>query len=384
MKKWLILLFLILFACGGFYLYGQNKQEEITYLTETVQRGKLQKSIVATGSIRALNRVEVGSQASGKIEKIWVKLGQQIKTGDLIAEIDSQKQQNTLDTAEAKLNAYQAQLKAKKVAYEIALSNYQRYQKLYAQKSSSLMDLDNAKNTLAATEASIKEITASIKQTEIEVNTAKTNLGYTQIRSPINGTVISIPVSEGQTVNANQITPTIIQVADLSTLLIKLEISEGDITKIHSGMPVEFSTLSDSDHKYHSKIDSIDPALTTLSDNEYKESVANTNAIYFYANSIIENTANQLRIGMTAQAHIIIANLENTLLIPTLTIKREGNNTFVNVLNNGKVEKREIQVGINDDIHTQIISGLTEGEKVISSQMVQGEQIGNTRRPRLF
>ncbi|QLB20359.1 efflux transporter periplasmic adaptor subunit [Vespertiliibacter pulmonis] len=385
MKKYIILFLFLSFIIGGIYFYQQNKSENITYLTEIVERGNLQKNVVATGTIRALKRVEVGAQASGRIEKIWVSLGQQVKAGDLIAEIDSQNQRNALETAQARLSSYQAQLNAKNVSYDVAKSNFLRIQKLYSQKSTSLNELDNAKNSLANAEAAIKEITASIKQAEIEVKIAKTNLGYTKIHSPIDGTVISIPVSEGQTVNANQITPTIIQVADLSKLLIRLEISEGDITKIHPGMKVEFSTLSDPDHKFHSQINSVDPALTTLSDNEYKESVATTNAVYFYANSIVDNPTNQLRIGMTAQAQISVANIKNTLLIRTATIKREGSQTFVNVLKNGAIEKRQIQIGQNDEARSQILSGLAEGEKVVSSQIIEGEKIGNSpRRVRMF
>lgn len=385
MKKYIILFLLLSFIAGGIYFYQQNKQDNITYLTETVTRGNLQKNVVATGTIRALQRVEVGAQASGRIEKIWVTLGQQIKAGDLIAEIDSQNQRNALETAQAKLGSYQAQLNAKNISYDIAKSNFLRIQKLYSQKSTSLNELENAKNSLANAEATIKEITATIKQAEIEVKVAKTNLGYTKIRSPIDGTVISIPVSEGQTVNANQVTPTIIQVADLSKLLIRLEISEGDITKIQTGMKVEFSTLSDPDHKFHSQINSIDPALTTLSDNEYKESIATTNAVYFYANSIVDNPKNQLRIGMTAQAQISVDNIENTLLIPTMTIKREGTQTFVNVFTDGIIEKRQIQIGQNDGSRSQILSGLNEGEKVVSSQIIEGEKVGNSaRRVRMF
>lgn len=384
MKKGLILLLMVL-AASGAYFFTQQQGKAITYLTETVQKGNLEKSVIATGSVRALQRVEVGAQASGKIEKIHVTLGQQLKAGDLIAEIDSQTQRNALETAQAKLASYQAQFKAKTVTYEIAKANFERNQTLYRQKSTSLAELDSAKNTLASAEAAIKEVAAAIKQAEIEVNTAQTNLGYTKIHSPIDATVISIPVSEGQTVNANQTTPTIVQVADLSKMLIKLEISEGDITKVTTGMKVRFTTLSDPDKPYHSTISSIDPALTTLTDNEYTESVANTKAVYFYANSVVDNPDNKLRIGMTAQAQIQVAKIENALLVPTMTLKREGRNTFVEVLIDGKAEKREVKIGLNDDHRTQILSGLSEGEKVISSQINQGEQIGSSsRRPRMF
>ncbi|MFY1026398.1 efflux RND transporter periplasmic adaptor subunit [Actinobacillus seminis] len=385
-KKRLFLLFIVISAVvAGYFYFSKNTDNQITYLTETVQRGNLQKNVVATGTVRAYNRVEVGAQVSGKIEKIYVTLGQKVKAGEVIAEIDSSTQRNTLDTASAKLAAYQAQLKARKVAYSVAKSSYNRLAKLYAKKSASLDEFEHAKDTLASAEAAIDETNALIKQAEIELSNAKTNLGYTKIVAPIDATVISIPVSVGQTVNANQTTPTIVQVADLSKVLIKPEISEGDITKVNAGMTVAFSTLSDPDTVYHAKIDSVDPAMTTLTDNEYKESISDTNAIYYYANLVVDNPDNKLRIGMTTQNHITIANVENVLLVPTITLKRQKNKVFVNVLTaDNQVEQREVEIGINDDINTQILSGLQEGEKVISSQVTAGETVGAVRRPRMF
>lgn len=385
-KKRFFLLFIVIVAlAAGYFYYGNKNDKTITYLTETVQRGNLQKTVIATGTIRAYNRVEVGAQVSGKIEKIYVTLGQKVKTGDLIAQIDSSTQQNTLDTATAKLASYQAQLKAKKVAYSVAKSSYDRLAKLYAKKSVSLDEFESAKDTLATAEAAIEEIDASIKQAKIEVNDAKTNLGYTKIVAPIDATIISIPVSEGQTVNANQTTPTIVQVADLSKVLIKPEISEGDITKVTAGMEVKFSTLSDPDKIYRATIDSVDPAMTTLTDNEYTESVSDTNAVYYYANVVVENPDNNLRIGMTTQNTITIADVKNTLLIPTMTLKKQNNKVFVNVLTTAnQVEQREVQIGLNDDMNTQILSGLTEGEKIVSSQVAAGETVGTVRGPRMF
>ena len=127
----------------------------------------------------------------------------------------------------------------------MAQSAYGRQAKLYKQQATSLDNLNTAKNTLDGAKADVDVIEASIKQAEIEVNTAETNLGYTQITSPIDGTVISMPISEGQTVNANQTTPTIVKVADLSQMRVKPEISEGDITKVKAGQMVNFTILSD-------------------------------------------------------------------------------------------------------------------------------------------
>ncbi|UDW84334.1 efflux RND transporter periplasmic adaptor subunit [Pasteurella canis] len=384
-KKYLISCTMVIaIFVGGFYLFNTN-HNSITYLTETVKRGDLKKSVIATGTLTAYQRVEVGAQVSGKIEKIHVKLGQLIQQGDLIAEIDSQTQRNHLNTAQAKLTSYRSQLNAKTVAYDIAKSSYERSKKLYGQKAISLTELDDAKNTFAIAQAAIQEITATIKQAEIEVNTAKTNLGYTKILSPITGTVISIPVAEGQTVNANQTTPTIIQVADLSKMQIRPEISEGDITKVKVGMPIIFSTLSDPQKQYVTVINTIDPALTTLTDNEYSESITNTKAVYFYANALVDNPDNKLRIGMTAQTEILVNEVKNVLLIPTTTLKPEGNKVFVQLLKDNQVEKREVIIGLNDELNTEILSGLHEGEKVISSQIDNTEKVNNTtRRPRIF
>ncbi|MDH2927016.1 efflux RND transporter periplasmic adaptor subunit [Lonepinella koalarum] len=387
MKKKLFIAAIVLALCGSCWFYFKaDKDSQITYLTETVNRGNLQKSVIASGTVRSYNRVEVGAQVSGKIEKIHVILGQEVKEGDLIAEIDSKTQVNNLNTAQAQLSSYQAQLKAKKIAYDVALSAYNRIAKLYKQNSATLDDLNSAKNTLSSAEADIETVQASIKQSEIEVSTAQTNLGYTKIVSPLNGTVISIPVSVGQTVNANQTTPTIVQVADLSKMLVKPEISEGDITKVKQGMSIEFTTLSDPNTKYHAQINSVDPAMTTLTDNGYTEDVTDTNAVYYYANVVVDNPDGKLRIGMTTQNTITIADVKDALLVPTTSLQNDGNQVYVNVLNNDKqVEKREVTIGLNDDVNTQILSGLNEGEKVITSQVAEGETVGNSNRgPRLF
>lgn len=385
-KRFLIMVIVLALLLLGYYVFYGKNSNQMTYLTETVSRGDLQKTVIANGTVRSANRVEVGAQVSGQIKKIYVQLGQQVKQGDVIAEIDSTTQQNNLNTAQAELDSYKAQLKAKKMAYDVAKSSFDRIQTLYQRKSASLDDFNSAKNTLAAAEADIEDIQASIKKAEIDVNTAQTNLGYTTITSPINGTIISIPVSEGQTVNANQTTPTIVQVADLSKMLIKAEISEGDITKIKAGQAVSFTTLSEPDQQYHSTIDSVDPAMSTLTDDEYSESVSDTAAVYYYANILIDNSDNKLFIGMSTTNVITIAEAKEVLLVPTLTLKKQGNKTFVEVLNaNHQVEQREVTIGLNDDMNTEILSGLQAGEKVVSSQLANGEQVGNSGRgPRLF
>ena len=392
-KRFFILLGLLVAAGAAYYFFSSNNKQETTYLTESVTRGNVEKTVVASGSVESVNEVDVGAQVSGKITKLYVKLGQEIKKGEMIADIDSTTQINTLNTKKAALVSYQAQLKAKKTAYDVALSSYNRLSKLYTQKATSLDSLNTAKSTLDNAKAEIEAIEANIKQAEIEVNTAETNVGYTKITAPMDGTVISVPVSEGQTVNANQTTPTIVTIADLSKMKIKPEISEGDITKVKAGQEVSFKILSDSQTLYHSVIDSVDPANTTTSDNSSTSSSTSssssnstTSAIYYYANVLIDNPDRTLRIGMTTENNIKIANAKDVLLVSNMAIQKRDGKSFVNVLNDkNQPEQREVETGVQNDFQTEIKSGLNEGEKVIVSQVANGEKVGSMPRgPRMF
>ena len=391
-KRFFILLGLLVAAGAAYYFFSSNSKQETTYLTESVTRGNVEKTVVASGSVESVNEVDVGAQASGKITKLYVKLGQEIKKGEMIADIDSTTQINTLNTKKAALVSYQAQLKAKKTAYDVALSSYNRLSKLYTQKATSLDSVNTAKSTLDNAKAEMEAIEANIKQAEIEVNTAETNVGYTKITAPMDGTVISVPVSEGQTVNANQTTPTIVTIADLSKMKIKPEISEGDITKVKAGQEVSFTILSNSQTLYHSVIDSVDPANTTTSDSSStstsssSSSSSTTSAIYYYANVLIDNPDRTLRIGMTTENNIKIANAKDVLLISNMAIQKRDGKSFVNVLSDkNQPEQREVEVGVQNDFKTEIKSGLKEGEKVIVSQVANGEQVGSMPRgPRMF
>ncbi len=394
MKKKLFLLLGIVLILGiAYFFWTDDSKQQTRYLTEAVTRGNIEKNVIANGSIESVNEVDVGAQVSGKITKLYIKLGQDVTKGDLIADIDSTTQINTLNTSKAVLASYQAQLKAKETAYNVALSAYNRYAKLYSQKALSLDELNSSKNTLDAAKSEMDALKESIKQAEIEVNTAETNVDYTKITAPMDGTIVAVPVSEGQTVNANQTTPTIVTIADLSRMRIKPEISEGDITKVKAGQKVRFTILSDSQTVYHSVIDSVDPADTTTSDSTSSSSSSissssssSTSAIYYYANVLIDNPERILRIGMTTENNIEIANVTDVLLVPNMAIQKQNGKTFVNVLKeNNQVEQRSVEVGVQNDIQSEVKSGLQEGEKVIVSQVVAGEQVGNSMRgPRMF
>ena len=381
MKKSKILIILLILGVGGYFVndkFFKVKEEEVEFITKKAKKGSFSKKVDATGEIFATELIDVGAQVSGQIKKLYVKLGDQVKKGDMIASIDNSTQQNSIDNKEAQLAIYKAQLESAKVALNIAKTQFDRENALFSKNATSKQEFESAKNTFSSNSAKIKELEAQIKQTNIELSTAKINLGYTKITAPRDGTVVSVQVEEGQTVNANQTTPTIVNIADLSHVKMKMQIAEGDITKIKVGTPVEYSILSEPTKKFQTTVSSIDPGLTTLSDgsygssssskSSYSSSSSSSSAVYYYAQSIVDNKDGILRIGMTTQNELLIANVEDAIIVPSIGIKKDENGTFVYVLKDGKAVKTAVKTGIKDNLDTQIISGINEGDEIITSQ----------------
>jgi len=381
MKKTKILIILLILGVGGYFVYDKFfniKDEKVEFITKKAKKGSFSKKVDATGEIFATELIDVGAQVSGQIKKLYVKLGDQVKKGDMIASIDSSTQQNSIDNKEAQLAIYKAQLESAKVALNIAKTQFDRENALFSKNATSKQEFESAKNTFSSNSAKIKELEAQIKQTNIELSTAKINLGYTKITAPRDGTVVSVQVEEGQTVNANQTTPTIVNIADLSHVKMKMQIAEGDITKIKVGTPVEYSILSEPTKKFQTTVSSIDPGLTTLSDgsygssssskSSYSSSSSSSSAVYYYAQSIVDNKDGILRIGMTTQNELLIANVKDAIIVPSIGIKKDENGTFVYVLKDGKPVKTAVKTGIKDNLDTQIISGINEGDEIITSQ----------------
>lgn len=384
MKGKILLTVLLVAAAGGGYWWWQSHQHasgKIHYLTETATRMTIRKTVNATGEIDAVQLVTVGAQASGKITELRAEIGQEVKKGDLIAQIDPTTQTNALNSARAQLETYKAQLESRRVALKIAQTRYDREVRLRKSDSTSRANLEDAENTLAAAKASVKEIESQIVQQQISVNTAETNLGYTRIVAPLDGTIVAVPVKQGQTVNANQTTPTIAQIADLTNMEIKIEVSEGDIPFIKPGLRVRYTLLGAPDKPYRTTISTIDPGDKTLSNatsSSASSSAATTtstnSAVYYYAKARVPNPEGILRLGMTTQNVIEIDKAENVLAIPTITIQNKGRGKkFVRVLEGGIPAEREVETGITNNVMTEIRSGLNEGDKVISTQMTQDE-----------
>lgn len=372
-KKWfkviIWLILLLLAACLLGYCFKPKAQ--INYVTDDVRRTDIEQSVNATGEIAAAQLVDVGAQVSGQIKKLYVQLGQTVKKGELIAEIDSTTQLNTLNTNKAKLDTYKAQLVSAQIKWQVAQRQFRREKALLAQDATSKQEWETAQDNYAEAKASVAELKSQIRQTQIAINTSEADLGYTRITAPMDGTVVSIPVEEGQTVNAVQSTPTIVQVADLSKMLNKMQIAEGDVTKVKAGMPLTFTILSESGRPRRAHLDVIDPGLTTMSQGTYTTSTDTTStAIYYYARSLVPNNDGKLHIGMTTQNNIIISTANNVLTVSNQAIKHRRHKKTVQILtDNNQTREVEIKTGITDGMRTEVKSGLKMGDKVVISSM---------------
>ena len=373
--KWVAALVIL----AGLGWYGYQKMQpknEATFITEEVKRGKIAQTVSATGEIAATNLVDVGAQVSGQIKKMHVKIGDVVKEGDLIAEIDNVTQVNEVNTRKAQLQTYQAQLESAQVALKIAQRKYSRYKSLASADAVSKEEFEATEDSLATNRAKIKELQSSIRQTQIAINTAEKDLGNTRITAPSAGTVVSLVVEQGQTINSSQTSPTVVQIADLTSMTNKMQIAEGDATKVKAGQTVNFTILSEPDTPISAKLDSIDPGLTTMSQGSYSKSTDTTsNAIYYYARATVPNPDGKLAIGMTTQNTVEIASADNVLMVPTVAIKTKDGKKFVRVLEaNNQAVDREIQTGLKDSMNTEVKSGLNEGEKVVMSEMGAAEK----------
>ncbi|WP_104472429.1 MacA family efflux pump subunit [Acinetobacter indicus] len=308
-----------LIAAAWFFL--KPKQEQPQYITAAVSRGDIENSVLATGVLEATKMVSVGAQVSGQVKKMYVQLGDEVKQGQLIAQIDSVRQENDLKTAEASIKNQQAQLAVKNANLAKVDAEYKRQKTMYAQDATSRAELESALASYKTAQADIAAINAQIEQSRLTLATAKEDLGYTQIVAPMDGTIVAIVTEEGQTVNANQSAPTIVKLAKLDTMTIKAEISEADVMKVQEGQNVYFTTLGDSETKHYATLRQVEPAPNSINTETSNSSSTSSSAVYYNALFDVPNEDGKLRIDMTAQVSIVLDEAKNVLMIPAAAIQ---------------------------------------------------------------
>jgi macrolide-specific efflux system membrane fusion protein len=351
------------------WMYLAPSEARVEPATVKVERGDVAETVLATGSLQANTVTSVGAEVSGTIQTLAVKLGDTVKTGDLIAQIDSTNQQNAVKSAEASLANMQAQLLGKQADLTTAQAALERSQKLSGQKLVSDADLMTAQAALASAQAAIGSLNAQISQAQLAVDDANLALSRTKIVSPVDGTVVAVLVTPGQSVNANQTSPTLVKVADLDTMVIKAQISEADVTKVAPGQSATFTILGDPNTKIPATLRSVEPAPDAITTADTGLSTSD-NAIYYNGLFTVENPDHRLRIAMTAQVTITINEAKGVLTLPASALgnpsRRGDYHVGVYDQATGKITPADVKVGLNDNITAEIKSGLNEGDLVVA------------------
>ncbi|TCK31109.1 macrolide-specific efflux system membrane fusion protein [Ancylobacter aquaticus] len=351
-----------------------------TLVTARVERGDVEEAVLATGTLKPVKLVAVGAQASGRITRVPVTLGQQVKAGELLAEIDSVLQDNALRTARAALDNVRAQLVEKEALLHRDVLILERRASMVTNKIVSQADFEAAEADVKATRAQIDQLKAQIIEAEVAVENAQSNLGYTRITAPIDGTVLAIVSQEGQTVNAAQSAPTIMVLGRLDMMTVRAEISEADVVRTAPGQRAYFTIVGEGTRRYETELAFIEPAPESIkSDDSFSSSTgtsssastsgSSTSAIYYNGLFNVPNPEGRLRTYMTAEVHIVVGTATGVLTIPAMALgARSPEGRYeVRVLGaDGGVETRTVEIGLNDKTVAEIRAGLSEGERVVT------------------
>ncbi|MGN0030482.1 MAG: efflux RND transporter periplasmic adaptor subunit [Candidatus Gastranaerophilaceae bacterium] len=336
---------------------------KVTYQTQKLEKCTITDVVEASGTINPVNTVSVGSTVSGLMKEIYVDYNSEVKKGQLLAQIDPANFQAAVDQNRAQINNAEATLAKLNAQMVYAQKTYQRYKNLYAKNFIARSELDQAESDYLAQLAAVGAQKASIAQARANYNTAMTNLGYTKIIAPVDGTIISREIDIGQPVAASFQAPELFTIAqDLTKMQIEVNVSEADIGEVKEGQDVEYTLDGYPDSTFYGKVTQVRLDSTTTS-----------NVVTYTVIVSVNNDDLKLKPGMTANVSIITKRSENVMCAPSIALKyspetnsQRYKNQGIWILENNKPVRMDIKQGASDDSNIEIISGeLKIGDEVI-------------------
>jgi len=361
------------------FLMTLVKQGSIKYVTKPVVKATITQFVEASGTIKPINTVAVGTQVSGTVQKIYVDYNSTVKKGELLAELDPSLFQANVDQSSAKLNNAKATLARVQAMLNYKKNNYQRYKHLYEKHYVSRDDVELAQANYLQAKAELDSAKADVSASSAALENNLTNLRYSKITSPVDGTVISRAVDEGQTVAASFNTPTLFEIAkDLTKMQIETSVSEADIGKIKVGQEATYTLDGYQDKKFEGKVTQVRLASTT------------TNNVVTYTVIIsVDNTEGFIIPGMTANVSIKVSEAKDVLVVENRAFKftmedgKKYEKQGIWVLTPTGAKRFDVEIGASDDNKSQIITNeIKVGDKVIvSSNETKKKQAPKGVRP---
>lgn len=359
-KRWVFpVLILLLAAGGGFYYFKTQKAaktEQAVLSTVTVTRGDIEDVVTSQGKLEPKDYVDVGTQVSGQLKILHVAIGDTVKKGDLLAEIDPQVYEAKVEADLASIRTLQAQVQQQNAQIELAKQQHQRNLDLYKVKAISEDALQTTQSQLKVAQAQLSALQAQIQQQQSALDGDRANLGYTKIYAPMDGTVVSQATKQGQTVNASQSAPVIVQLANLDIMTVRAQVAEADVMRLKTGMPVYFTTLGGT-RKWNATVRQILPTPQTVND-----------VVLYDVLVDVDNTDRQLMQGMSTQMFFVVAKADDVLTVPVSALGRhlskqdnESGQAY-RVKIQGQAEPALIRIGLMDRTSAEVKSGLKEGD----------------------
>ncbi|WP_433886574.1 efflux RND transporter periplasmic adaptor subunit [Pseudomonas vranovensis] len=346
--------------------------------TVTVTRTDIESSVTALGTLQPRRYVDVGAQASGQIRKLHVEVGDQVKEGQLLVEIDPSTQQAKLDAGRFSIDNLKAQLDEQKAQYQLAEQQFKRQRNLAAGGATREEDVQSAQAQLKVTQARIDMYRAQIRQAQASLRSDEAELGYTRIYAPMAGTVVAVDAREGQTLNAQQQTPLILRIAKLSPMTVWAQVSEADIGHVKPGMSAYFTTLAGGKRRWTSSVRQILPVPPKPLDQSSQGggspasasgSGASSKVVLYTVLLDVDNPDNALMAEMTTQVFFVAGRASKVLTVPVAALDdhADGNDMRIaQVLDSkGKVNQRQVRTGLSDRLRVQVLDGLAEGERLL-------------------
>ena len=364
-------------------IIGFAGSRQVKYQTRHVKRCTITQVVEASGTINPVNTVSVGSTVSGLIKEIYVDYNDVVKKGQILAQIDPANFEATVQQNQAQINNAQANVARLQAIADFDRQQYIRYKNLYAKNFVAKSELDEKYSTYKSDVAQINAAKAQISQYQASLRTAMTNLGYTKIIAPVDGTVISREIDLGSPVAASFQAPELFTIAqDLTNMQIEVSVSEADIGKVEEGQDVTYTIDGYPDQNFKGKVTQVRLSPTTES-----------NVVTYTVIVDVNNEDLKLKPGMTANVSIITDRSENVLCVPNMALKftpdingPKYKNQGIWVLEKGKAKRIEIKTGANNDSNTEIISDkINEDTQVIMSIKSKNSKANNGRMrvPRL-
>lgn len=363
-KKMLGLFAALSIIGGGWYASAslEQKPKNNLFRPMLVTRGTIEEVITAQGKLEPREYVDVGTQVSGQLKQIHVEIGDVVTKNQLLAEIDRRVYQAQLEANEARLKSLKAQLNEQKAQATLAEQNLKRNQNLITLNAISQQALQESEAEAAAARAKVGATLAQIEEVESNLKGNRTNLEFTRIHAPMAGTVTTMSAREGQTLNANQTAPIILQVADLDTMTVRAQVAEADVMRLKEGMAAYFTTLGNAERRWEGKVRQILPAPEVLND-----------VVLYHVLIDVQNEGRQLMTGMTTQVFFLFGKAENVPIIPTEALNerepaednKNGKAYRVRVLTESGPDERLIHVGLQTRTQAEVTDGLQEGERLL-------------------